>query len=735
MSSSPLPPLHPPSSTAPSTRRMSLEERWISAATTPAGEATPCRTPSPGLASLRRRSSSKKKSLTKRRLSGSFRLQLPTQSELSSSDAKDEVNSGGSNGSSATVKPATLAGLVSEPRGLSPATQPRHPQTPSPGLTKLRSAAKSGRKDLMTSTRREILLDRFEHRHEIKTGNDWMALWLFVAMAVVALVSDVAFSVRLSFQAAGGSTPLSLGLAYLLATWVLPALPYCYVVVTSTWQQICDFVNSQKQPRPKSPPPPQQQQQQQQQQGKTTDTPSKPSPSPRVGRSNSSAEKGDFAGLLRRRRRLSGRLPAPPLLPTPARPLQEQPKPSSKAPPPAAMTTAGTATTTTTTGPGRSPYWVMAMRLALAPLLVAALPLWLLVGSLLWGTKLVVVSVVARRWWSLGWQVAEALLLLPSTATTTTTTGGGSGAAGAVSGPSASATTPRVRASSRGGHGGPALATPARPEVMVAGRRLLRYPSTTPRGDYTAGLTTGSAAGGQTPLLVGGTSVGVLTRRQIDDLADARRRSLTGGLLALHLPRADLPFDIALLNKIQLLDLILKHVPQFVIQIMMQREAGGWNAYCAGSLAVTGASLAASCVSGWSAFRLRNWASNFEAPWTTAKRLATKYRQATATKEPAATDNAQNASEDAGEKIAQDCDLQGEAAARPAGALLATARAAATAAAAVASSKKGSVVVKSPPATAQKGPRSKSDVLGCSGLTPRPPLAPNFATAACRDGL
>ena len=99
----------------------------------------------------------------------------------------------------------------------------------------------------------------------------------------------------------------------------------------------------------------------------------------------------------------------------------------------------------------------------------------------------------------------------------------------------------------------------------------------------------------------------------IDRVADERRRRIAGGFV-LDLPRFDLPFDIALLNKMQLYELLMKSIPQFVLQVWIHSVTGAeWQWMGIASLAVTSTSLGVSLISGWSLFRRREWASTFKA--------------------------------------------------------------------------------------------------------------------------
>ena len=100
--------------------------------------------------------------------------------------------------------------------------------------------------------------------------------------------------------------------------------------------------------------------------------------------------------------------------------------------------------------------------------------------------------------------------------------------------------------------------------------------------------------------------------------------ALPTSLYFLHMPRFDLTLDVALLNKMVILELLLKFLPQFLLQGHLTNVAGGWTWVATASYAASGVSLIASTWASFKTWRDATWASIFfdaEGLWNSAKKI------------------------------------------------------------------------------------------------------------------
>ena len=101
---------------------------------------------------------------------------------------------------------------------------------------------------------------------------------------------------------------------------------------------------------------------------------------------------------------------------------------------------------------------------------------------------------------------------------------------------------------------------------------------------------------------------------QIKRKASARQKRMAGGL-ELALPRQDLAVDVALLSKIVLVELFVKYVPQYALFFVINsRSLFGETKETLTVLSAVSQTviMVGSIVANWKVFRDRKWASNFQ---------------------------------------------------------------------------------------------------------------------------
>jgi hypothetical protein len=88
------------------------------------------------------------------------------------------------------------------------------------------------------------------------------------------------------------------------------------------------------------------------------------------------------------------------------------------------------------------------------------------------------------------------------------------------------------------------------------------------------------------------------------------KNNIFSQLLCIPMPRFDLTIDVASLNKMVLLELIFKYLPQFILQYMLNNETKGWTKSTITTCFISGLSLLYTAYGSYNIWKNGSWASD-----------------------------------------------------------------------------------------------------------------------------